>query len=222
MLSVLKLKCKIGLRYRKYLFWQCCTNIISGTESVIATHSMFDALSIGKTETDVCSLTFNLMGKEIIGQIFGIPIINKMSKMGDENVKKFILINTIIFETSNLLECLTPFLDRTYFIYFASIANIGKGSSFVGIGGINAKVINRISIDLNNINSENMLKKDKTCELYSKTNIVISLSYSFGMILGLGIVKLIPCSYTRISLIPVFGIARYYTSLNAVNDIIHS
>ena len=79
MLSVLKLKCKIGLRYRKYLFWQCCTNIISGTESVIATHSMFDALSIGKTETDVCSLTFNLMGKEIIGQIFGIPIINKMS-----------------------------------------------------------------------------------------------------------------------------------------------
>lgn len=221
-MDILRRTCKVGDKLRNYLIWNCLTNIICGTEVVISTHSMLGALSVDNHNNDLFSVTSNLMGKEIIGQIVGIPIINKLSKLGDSNTKKFILINTLLFEVSNLLECSTSLFDKSYFIYLATLGNIGKGASFIGMGGINAKVINRISNLLNQKDLENKEIKDVSdniCNLYSTISISTSLSYSIGMLFGLYLVKVIPCHQTRLGLIPVFGLIKYHTTLKSLKGI---
>ncbi len=230
-MNILRGSGKTVKKLHKYLMWNCVTNIVCGTEVVVSTHSMLGALSIDNHNSDLYSVTSNLMGKEIIGQVLGIPIINKLSKIGDSNTKRFILINTILFEVSNLLECSTSLFDKSYFIYLATLGNIGKGAAFIGMGGINAKVINRISNEMsdeinkkadieNNLDIKVKTVTDNVCNIYSTVSVCTSLSYSIGMIIGLCIVKVIPCHQTRLGLIPLFGVIKYYTTMKSLDGII--
>lgn len=234
-MNIIRNTSKASKKLHNYLTWNCISNIICGAEVVVSTHSMLGALSVDNHNNDLYSVTSNLMGKEIIGQILGIPIINKLSKLGDSNTKKFVLINTLLFEVSNLLECSTSLFDKSYFIYLATLGNIGKGAAFIGMGGINAKVISRIS---NEMASENEIPNDiesripnankqkienindNICNLYSTVSVFTSISYSIGMIIGLWIVKAIPCHQTRLGLIPIFGIVKYYTNIKSLNSIL--
>lgn len=192
-----------------YHIFNSIGNIFAGIESTISTSSMLESSGMCKENVVLSTVSINLIGKDIIGQLMSAPIINKLSKTSDCAPMKNMKINIALFEFSTLLECLTPFFPVSYFLLLASVGNIGKNVSFVGIGAFNYSIINKLSTSENNI-----------AELYSKVTIISSLSYSVGMIIGLGIIKYIPCYYTRLGLLPFLGISRYMCIKKSVEGLI--
>lgn len=184
------------------------SNFISGIQSVLSTHSMLGALNMGDSERDLISVSVNLIGKDVIGQMASIPILSKISKVGDSDSKSYLKLNVLIYEVSNFIECSTPVFGPNYFMLLGALGNIGKNIGFTGFGSFNAKLINMISLD-----------KDNICELYSKITVASTISYSLGMVFGLAIVKLIPCHYTRLSLLPFLGFIKYNFLVQSVNVI---
>lgn len=205
--NFLKVSGQISPSFNHYLFYNSLSNVICGVETVMSSHSMLEASGVGNE--DVLSILINLSCKDVAGQIISIPIIAKFSKLGDSNPKKHLAISTAIFETSNILENLTPLVPGFCFIPLASVANIGKNISFTGTGSFNANMINKLSTDKNNI-----------AEIYSKVTAISTVSFSLGMIAGLCVVKLIPCYYTRLTMLLPLGIARYYCSIRSVKYLI--
>jgi len=203
---------KVVKKYKKYLFWQCINNSICGIEAVISTHSMYGALNnADNTQNIQNSLTFNMIGKEIIGNLASLPLVNVISKMGDKKINKFVFVNVSIFELSTIVECSTSLINNCFFIPMASLGIIGKGVSFIGMGALNAKVISKIIEETDD--------KNNMCELHSKNSSLVTVSFSVGMIFGLALVKIIPCPQTRICLIPALGCIRYYSTIKSVEDI---
>ena len=202
----LKVSGRILPSFNHFLFYNSISSAICGIETIISSHSMLKASGVGNEE--VLAVLINLSCKDIAGQIFSIPIINRFSKIGDSNPKKYLAISTAIFEISNIIEHLTPLVSSFYFIPLAALANIGKNVSFTGTGGFNSNMINKLSID-----------KDNISEIYSKVTSISTISFSFGMILGLCIVKIIPCFYARLSLLPILGITRYYFSIKSIKHL---
>lgn len=207
-----KISGKVSPMFGNYIFYTSLCNVISGVESVLSSYSMLDATGVGKYGEEAVSLaavSLNLMGKDIVGQIVSVPVTAMVSKMGDKDPVKYAKLNVFIFGTSTLLEYITPLVPSQYFILLAASGNIGKNIAFNGLGAFNANAINNISIDKTNIS-----------ELYSKITSVVQLSYSFGMILGLTIIKYIPCYYTRMGLLPFLSIGRYLCMINSIKGII--
>ncbi len=193
-----KLSCTHS-NYKKYLLYSSLSNIICGFESIISTHSMFSASGIGKENIELASVSLNLLGKDIVGQVFSIPFINKMSKIGNIKPLKYAKINIAIFEGANFLECITPFLYSQLFIPLASLGNIGKNIGFTGFASFNANAISKLSIDKTNI-----------IELYSKISMINSVSYSFGMAIGLFFVTFSTNIALKFSILASCGIIRYF------------
>lgn len=194
-----KLSGNIHPNYKKYILYSSLSNIICGFESIISTHSMFSASGIGKENIELASISLNLLGKDIIGQVFSIPFINKMSKIGNIKPLKYAKINIVIFESSNFLECITPFLHPQLFIPLASLGNIGKNVGFTGFASFNANAISKLSIDKTNI-----------IEIYSKITILNSLSYSFGMSIGLCFVTFSNNIGLKFFILSCCGFIRYF------------
>lgn len=210
-LKMLKINGRIHHNFYKFLSFHCTANFISGIQSVLSTHSMLGALNIGSNNevvNDLVVVSVNLIGKDIIGQLASIPIVDRVAKIGDNDTVKYLRMNVLIYEISNFIECLTPLFNIQYFIYLGALGNIGKNIGFTGFGSFNAKMINSISLD-----------KDNICELYSKISIANTVSYSFGMISGLFIVKIIPCHYTRLSLLPALGFIKYKLLIKSMQSI---
>lgn len=197
----------VNKSYKKFIIYNSLSNIICGIETTLSSYSMLKASGVGNEE--VLSVFINLYSKDIIGQIFSAPIISKFSKIGDKNPKQHLYINSFIFSASNILEHLTPLLSSFYFIPVAALANIGKNIGFTGISSFNINMINKLSIS-----------KDNITEIYSKITTLSSINFSLGMILGICIVKIIPCYYTRLSLLPFLGISKYYLTLKSTKEIL--
>ena len=204
-----KVSGEISRHYYKYLIYSSATNIICGFESTVSSYSMLYASGVGDETVALASISLNLISKDILGQIISVSFINKASKYGDKTPSKYIRNNVILFELSNFLECCTPLFTNSMFIPMATIGNIGKNIGFTGFGSFNANVISKLSIN-----------KDNITELYSKITIVNSLSYSFGMSLGLIFVNLVPDLETRLFVLPISGILRYMFIKKSIDGII--
>lgn len=189
---------KIHKSYLKFLSGVCFGNFICGVTSVCSTHGMLGSLINDEETTKVLSVSSNLIFKDIFGQVISLIFIDRISKMGDKNPKKHLKISLLIYEMSNIMECATPLFDSNYFIPIAAIGNIGKNIGFTGYGSFNARCINKLSED-----------KDNISEIYSKFCTTSSICFSAGMICGLYVVKLIPDHQTRMLVLPILGIARY-------------
>ena len=161
--------------------------------------------SLMENNMDAIAVSMNFIGKDIIGQSLSLPIMNKISKMEHSKILKSSLL---IYEVSIFLECCTPLMGNNYFIYLASLGNIGKNIGFTGYGAFNAHYINKMSPD-----------KDNISEIYSKVSIFSSIFFSAGMICGLGIVRLIPDHTNRLMLLPFLGILRYLIISYFINSI---
>jgi hypothetical protein len=138
----------------------------------------------------------------------GLIYISKMSVRADTNPKSFLIYSNILQQSSFVLMSLTPFIDYSYFIFLAGMSNILVNISFTGFGAINAKCVQKLSID-NNI-----------CEIYSKITVVNTIASSIGLGVGLGLIYLIPNSIHRICLLPILGICRVYTYNKAITELI--
>lgn len=206
-MNFLKVTGLVAPSFNHFILYNSLSSIICGIESILSTHSMLKGSGVGNE--DLLSILINLSSKDILGQLISIPIITKFSKIGDQNPTKHLQVSIGVFEVSNILENLTPLVPGYCFIPLAGIANIGKNIGFTGIGGFNSNMINKLSID-----------KDNITEIYSKVTAISTISFSLGMILGLCTVKLIPCYYTRLGLLPIFGLLRYYCSLKSVEQLI--
>lgn len=210
--NLLSVSGNVSPLYRNFLIYTSLSNCICGIESVLSSYSMLDATGVGKmgdNAVPLAAISLNLIGKDILGQVLSVPITSLVSSYGDKNPVKYTRFNVLTFEISNLLEYITPLLPSSYFILFAATGNIGKNIGYNGFGSFMANAINNLSVDKNNIS-----------EIHSKVTSSVQLSYSFGMMIGLGIVNLIPCYYTRMSLLPIFGLTRYYAMVRSIKGLI--
>lgn len=193
---------KVHPKYIKYIGWSFVSNILVSTESAISTHSMLHAITTNEIASSV-----NYIGKDVIGQIGSIIYILNNSKNVDNNPKKFLFYSNILQQTSYFMMCSTP-LFSSYFLPIAGLSNILSNISFISYGAINAKCINKISIDKN------------LGEIYAKISIINSVGSSIGLICGLYITMLVPDHDTRLLFIPFLAIARIYTFNLAIESIL--
>lgn len=187
---------KLMTTQNKYLFYSGLTTYISSIEYVMSTHSLLETASLNSNEMNI---SMNFIGKDIIGQIGSLVIINFVSKYSDKDPMKFLKFSILTEQISIFAESSVPLLYSFLFIPIGALSNVGKSVSMIGIGSLNVKVINAISVD-NNVG-----------ETYSKIASVNTISSSLGMITGLAITALIPCHHTRLCLIPFLGVFRFLT-----------
>lgn len=199
-------KGEIHTKYLNYMYWSAFSNFLISIESVLSTHSMLSTLS---DNTSSQNLSLNYISKDIIGQSFGLFVMNYVSKYIDSNPNKFLKHSLIFQQGATILECTTPLFPLSLFIPIGAISNICKGISFIGIGGINAKIINKLSINGDNIG-----------EIYTKATIINTISTSIGMMLGLMITIYIPCHQSRLCFLPLLGVMRYYSFYKSINGIL--
>lgn len=192
---------KVHKNYGRYVYWSLLSNAIGSMEGVLSTHSM---LSVVGKESNELVISVNYIGKDIVGQLGGLWYINKMAQKSDEDPKAFAKYSILFEQTSNFLECATPLLPTLIFIPTAGIANIGKNISAIGIGAVNAKIIQKLA------------KENNIGEIYSKIGVLNTIGSSIGMGFGLILTCVIPCHTTRLCIIPILAYIRYYCYQTAI------
>jgi hypothetical protein len=199
--------CKgVHSKYGQYIGWSFVSNFCASTEMVLSTHSMLAA--VGNSSSEI-AVSINYIGKDLVGQVGGIFYMGKMGKVADSDPKRFIKHSMFLQQFSTLMECSTPLWPTWTFIPIASVANIGKNISFMGFGAINASVIQTLAIDNN------------TGEIYAKVCASNTIASTLGMIAGLAIAATIPDHLTRITIVPVLGVARYVSYNKSIDGLIN-
>lgn len=200
---------KISPHFKRYIIYNSLSNFICGVETTMSTHSMFTATGLN---ADTYSILFNMTMKDIVGQfasIPAIPLITSMSRYGDIKPLKYLGINIAIFEIATIIEYTTPLLPKEFFIPIAGIANIGKTVGLTGMSSFNVSMINRLSSDGKNI-----------MEINSKVSSISMVSFAFGSMIGLGVVKIIPNYEARLAMLLPMGLLRYWLTKKAVEKLI--
>jgi hypothetical protein len=196
---------KVHKNYGKYVRWSFVSNVIVSIESVLSTHSM---LSMSGKASNELVLSVNYIGKDIVGQIGGLWYMNRMGKKADKNPKEFIQRSMFLQQSSIFVECATPLLPLQAFLPVAGIANMCKNISFTGFGAINAKIIQELSENNNNMG-----------EIYAKISMINTLGSSIGMCIGLFIAYKIPDHSIRLGLVPLLAGCRMYSFRKSIQDI---
>jgi hypothetical protein len=189
-------------KYIEYVGWSFISNVLVSAESAMSTHSILHAIG---TDSETIR-TANYIGKDIIGQIGGLAYISKMGKHSDKDPKKFLFYSNILQQFAYASLCFTPILPE-YFLPIAGCSNILINISFIGFGAINAKCIQALATNEN------------IGEIYSKISVVNTIGSSIGLLIGLGIITIIPDHTLRLFFIPVLGICRVGAFNRAVKGI---
>jgi hypothetical protein len=192
-------------KYVQYISWSFLSNIISSTLDTLGTHCTLSV--IGSIDNNVIA-SYNYIGKNLLGQIGSLYYILNAGSNIDKNPRKYLNTSIILNSTSIYIECITPLLPVNSFLFVAGSANLLKNISWTSYGSVNAKIIQTLSID-NNIS-----------EIYSKINVLNTISSSIGMCVGLGLTAKIPDNNVRLSIIPILTFLRWYTLNKAIKDLI--
>ena len=194
---------KIHVKYTSYVGWSFVSNVLVSAESAMATHSMLHSIG-GDVET---IRTANYIGKDIIGQLGCLAYIAKTGKEADKDPLRFLLYSNISQQFAYMSLCATPMYPE-YFLPVAGISNIFSNISFIGFGAINAKCIQKLAIDGN------------IGELYAKISVFNTIGSSVGLLIGLGIIAVVPDHSTRLCLVPLLAICRIATFNRAVDGLV--
>ena len=194
---------KVHNKYTSYIGWSFASNVLVSAESAMATHSMLHSISCD-TET---IRTINYIGKDVIGQLGCLAYIAKTGKEADKDPQRFLFYSNFAQQLAYMSLCATPMYPE-YFLPIAGISNIFSNVSFIGFGAINAKCIQKLAIDGN------------VGELYAKISVFNTIGSSLGLMIGLGIVAVIPDHSTRLCLVPIFAFCRITAFNKAVNGLI--
>jgi hypothetical protein len=200
-IKVLSKYVPINNAFTRYCGWSTLSTALVSVENVIATHSMLNCLH---TTTSIDTEPY--FRKDILGQLGGLAYIAKKSKSVDENPKKFLHVSLLVQQLAIIAESATPLISKELFVPITSIASVGKNISMIGLGAINAQVIQKISD--NNIG-----------ELYAKISIFNTLGSTVGMMAGLFIVAKIPSHEVRFCLVPFITAFRVWTYKKAISGI---
>lgn len=189
------------------MFWNSTSVLLSSFQSAISTGCMLETIS---SNTAVNNIAFNYVGKDILGQLGSLAIVSAVGKYIDKNPENFLRCSIILQQASFLVEASTPLFPSELFVLIAGGSNVVKCISFTGFGAINVKVMERLSED----GGKNL------GEIYSKIASLNTVTSSIGMALGLWFCYLVPCSMTRLAILPIVGAARYYCFMKSLNGII--
>lgn len=189
--------------YGQYMGWTFISNIIGSIEDCVSTHCMLSTLT---THSNDLSISYNYIGKNMIGQIGGLFCIHKIGSDIDNNPKKYLKHSLYANQFALFMECMTP-LVQSHFLILAGGSSLLKSIAWTGYGAVSTKII--VSLSENNI-----------AEMYSKLTIVNTVASSIGMILGLYIIYLVPCHMSRIVFIPFLTCGRLYTMHRAVRNLL--
>jgi glutamate N-acetyltransferase/amino-acid N-acetyltransferase len=174
-------------------------------EYVLGTHSMLGIS--GQTDSHL-SLSMNYIGKDIVGQLGGLWYMSRMGNKADKEPHRFINYSLFFQQSSVFMECATPLLPLSLFVPVAGIANIGKNISAIGVGAVNAKIIQKLA------------KDDNIGEMYAKISILNTLGSTIGMGLGLITTFYIPNHTDRLFLVPLLSIMRVYSYKKSIENLI--
>jgi hypothetical protein len=195
---------KVHGRYAQYVGWSAVSTFCISAETVLSTHSMLATVGMVSNELAVST---NYIGKDILGQIFGIFYMHKVGSSIDTDQRRFIRNSMIIQQLSTLMECSTPLLPTVCFLPVAAIANAGKNVSFMGFGAINATIIQKLALENN------------TGEIYAKLTVINTVSSTLGMGTGLVIAGLVPSHSMRMLIVPILGVARYVAYTKSIEGL---
>ncbi len=191
--------------YGQYMGWSFVSNILVSAETVLAAHSVLAAVDCGNSDT---IRTMNYMGKDVIGQLASLKYMSTMGSQADKEPDTFIRSSNILQQASYGLVCITPILPVEFFLPVAGFGNMCATIAFTGFGAINARCIRRLALD------------DDVGEIYAKVTALNTLGSTIGMAAGIGMVAVIPDHATRMCLIPVLGIGRFYTYNWAIRGLV--
>lgn len=189
--------------YKQFFLWSGISNIAASTQSVLANHSMLNCI---EQDTTGNLLTMNYIAKDMIGQIGGIVYTTFKSKKIDEHSLKILNNFSILQQVSFFTESLTP-LFPNYFLPIATTSNMANTIAYTGFGAINTKIIQ-------------FLTPNNMCETYTKITAINTISSSIGMLIGLGIITIIPDHSLRLCIVPIIGIVRLYTLKKSIKNIL--
>lgn len=194
--------------YTRYISWSFFSNIIVSVENALVTDSMLHAIDIDVCTENSAVRTMNYIGKDIIGQLGSLGYIAKFGNNIDKTPRQILLYSNITQQTSMMITALTPFISK-WFLPIAGFSSILSNISFIGFGAINAKCIQHISKDTDNIG-----------EIYAKISVINTFGSSIGLLIGIYISFVIPDHSTRLAIIPFLTFLRIFTFNRSISGII--
>ena len=188
--------------FNNFAIWSFVSNIAVSAELVISTHNMLNTLSLINTDYR----TLNYVSKDIIGQVGGLFFMSKIGKKIDLNPKKALIVTNILQQSSLFSTLFIPQVPQ-FFIPITGFSSILSNASFTIFGALNAKCIQTISKDDNNI-----------CEIYAKISLLNTLGSSIGLFLGLIVNSIIHNEGYRFLALAFFGSIRIITFNRAIKN----
>lgn len=188
---------------QKYLSWMAINSWATSTSAVLSTNSMLSSI-MSSVPSFTTVITTTYIGKDIIGQIGGLTYAWKTGKKADKEPLQYVTKGVTIQQASFYLENASIFIsDKMFILPFLGISSTMKNISFISIGAVNANNLQKLS-------------KNNIGEFYSKVASINTLSSTFGMISGIGIICFIP-SYTirTVCIMPLLSLLSIYSLRNA-------
>ena len=96
---------KYNKLYGSYIKWTFLSNIISSTEDSISTHCLLSTL--GSVNNDIV-VSYNYIGKNLIGQIGGLFFVSKFGNTIDKEPKKHFYTSIGLNQLAIYIDCFMP------------------------------------------------------------------------------------------------------------------
>lgn len=199
---------------QQYLKWSAINSFCTSVSSVISTNSMLSCItastpSIHSIHSYSTIITTNYIGKDIIGQLGGLMYAWKTGKKADSQPLKYITKGALVLQASFFIENSAPFItDKLLVLPFLGLSSTLKNISFISIGAVNAKNLQKLSTE----------SPSKIGECYSKAASINTISSTLGMVCGIGVIYFIPSYTIRTTVIlPTMSLISIYSLRKATS-----
>ena len=128
--------------YKKYATYSFIANTASTATMVLSTQSLLLAIGVGQHAAAPISATLNWILKDGVGQFGGILFASKISSSSnsvDADPKRWRMVSGLAMDCAMMMELMTPAFPG-YFLFIASVANIGKNIAFLTASASRAKI----------------------------------------------------------------------------------
>lgn len=189
--------------FHRFSGWLAASTLASSCQSVLSTEAMLTVLLYSESQT------WNYVGRDVLGQLGGLFVMSGFTKLTDKKPREFLWLSHVFQQGSMALLLTTPLLSPHWFLPVASIANVCANVSFMGYGGINAKCVQKLAGE-----------KDNVGELYTKLTIHQTLASTVGLSLGMMLNEHHLDVTSSYALFAVLGVVRVFCCNQAVQKVL--
>jgi len=178
-------------KQRRFAIYSFTENVISGFENAVSMSCLFESMN-GTS----CGIATSYMSRDIITNMSSIYLIHRMSKTIDKKPSNILIKSQLLTQIAIVADISSLYVTPNLVVLISGLANIGRSVSWITIGSINAKIIQKLA-------------PETIGEMYSKIAIVNTLGQSLGTTLGMSYIYLFPDRYTSFMILPFTGVIRY-------------